>query len=49
MAFKKGHYIDSGLSLEEREKLVEQSEEENKKLKSWDDVPLTCEDEDEED
>ena len=42
--FKDGHYIDSGLSLDEIEKLVEQAEEENKKYKSWDDVPKVTED-----
>ena len=49
MAFRNGHYIDSGLSPEEREKRCKQSEEENAKLKSWDDVPLTCEDQNYED
>jgi len=42
--FKDGHYIDSELSLEERKKLVEQAEEENKKYKSWDEVPKVTED-----
>lgn len=42
--FKDGHYIDSGLSLEERKKLVEKAEEENKKYKSWDEVPKVTED-----
>lgn len=42
--FKDGHYIDSGLSQEEREKLVEQAKEENKKYKSWDEVPEVTED-----
>ena len=32
MAFKHGHYIDSGLSPEEREKACISAEEENKKL-----------------
>lgn len=48
MAFKNGHYIDSGLSKKEREERCKQSEEKNKKLKSWDDVPITCEDQNEE-
>lgn len=47
MAFKHGHYIDSGRSSEEREKARISTEEENKKLTSWDDVPLVCEDQDE--
>ena len=34
MAFKHGHYIDSGLSPEEREKACISAEEENKKLRS---------------
>lgn len=42
--FKDGHYIDSGLSQEERERLVKQAEEENKKYKSWDTVPKVTED-----
>ena len=45
MAFKHGHYIDSGRSSEEREKACISTEEE--KLTSWDDVPLVCEDQDE--
>ena len=32
MAFKNGHYIDSGLTYEEREKRCKQAEEECKKL-----------------
>ena len=47
MAFKNGHYIDSGLSPEERQERCKISEKENSKLTSWDDVPLTCEDQDE--
>ena len=47
MAFKHGHYVDSGLSPEEREKACISADEENKKLTSWDDVPLVCEDQDE--
>lgn len=42
--FKNGHYIDSGLSQEERVKIAEQALEENKKYKSWDDVPKVTED-----
>lgn len=44
MAFKNGHYIDSGLSFEEREECCKHGEEENSKLKSWDDVPTVTED-----
>lgn len=44
--FKNGHYVDSHLPLEERIKLAEQSEEENKKYKSWDEVPKVTEDQD---
>ena len=44
MIFKDGHYVDSGLPLEEREKLLAQAEEEDKKFKSWSDVPPTYED-----
>lgn len=44
MAFKNGHYIDSGLSAEEREERCKHSEEENGNLKSWDDVPVVTED-----
>lgn len=36
MAFKRGHYIDSGLSPEEREKACIEAEKENEKLTSWD-------------
>lgn len=42
--FKDGHYIDSGLSFEEREKLDEQAVENDKNYKSWDDVPKVTED-----
>lgn len=42
--FKDGHYIDSGLSLEEIEKHIKDLDEENKKYKSWDDVPEMTED-----
>lgn len=42
--FKDGHYIDSGLSQKEREELVKQAEEENKKYKSWNEVPEVTED-----
>lgn len=42
--FKDGHYIDSGLSQKEREELVKQAEEENKKYKSWNEVPEVMED-----
>lgn len=48
MAFIKGHYIDSGLSQEERNKLEEISKEESKKLKSWNEAFSVCEDNDEE-
>lgn len=34
MAFKHGHYIDSGLSPEEREKACISAEEENKNLQA---------------
>lgn len=46
MAFRHGHYLDSGLSLEQREKKCIAAEKENEKLTSWDDVPLVCEDQD---
>lgn len=49
MAFKNGHYIDSDLSLEDREERDRLAQEENKRLKSWDDVPLVCEDQNEDD
>ena len=42
--FKDGHYIDSSLSLEEIEKQIKDLDEENKKYKSWDDVPEMTED-----
>lgn len=42
--FKDGHYVDSDLSLEELEKLEKQAHEENKKYKSWDEVPKVTED-----
>ena len=48
MAFKNGHYIDSGLTFEEREKRCKEATEEDSKLTSWDDVPLVSEDQDEE-
>ena len=47
MAFKRGHYIDSGLSPEEREKACIEAEKEHEKLTSWDDVPPVYEDQDE--
>ena len=47
MAFKRGHYIDSGLSPEEREKACIEAEKENEKLTSWDAVPPVYEDQDE--
>ncbi len=42
--FKDGHYIDSGLPLEERERLAEQAKKDDKKYKSWDEVPDVTED-----
>lgn len=42
--FKKGHYIDSGLSQEERDKLDREAQAENESLASWDDVPDENED-----
>ena len=45
--FKDGHYIDSGLSQEERDKLAKEAIEDNKKYKSWDDVPKITEDQNE--
>ena len=42
--FKNGHYVDSGLSQEERVKIAEQALEEDKQYKSWDDVPKVTED-----
>lgn len=47
MAFKHGHYIDSGRSSEEREKACITAEKENEKFASWDEVPLVSEDQDE--
>ena len=46
MAFKHGHYIDSGLTLEEREKRVQELAELEKQMQTWDDVPEVCEDQD---
>lgn len=37
-SYKDGHYEDSGLSPEEREKACIEAEEECKKLKSWEDA-----------
>ena len=48
MAFINGHYIDSGLTPEEREKRCKEAEEKDNKLTSWDDVPLVNEDQNEE-
>lgn len=42
--FVNGHYVDSNLPQEERDRLDKEAQEENKKLKSWDDVPETFED-----
>lgn len=47
MVFTKGHYVDSGLSQKERDRLAELAQREDEKLKSWDDVPNTCEDQEE--
>jgi len=47
MAFKNGHYVESDLSLEELEKINKLAKEEESKLKSWDDVPLINEDQNE--
>lgn len=44
--FKNGHYIDSGLPQEMRNMIAEQALEENKKYKSWDEVPRVYEDQD---
>lgn len=44
MAFKNGHYVDSGLPQEERERIDREATEANAKLSSWDDVPMTSED-----
>lgn len=44
MAFRDGHYVDSGLSQEERNKIDREAQEENKKIVSWDDVPDMVED-----
>ena len=44
MAFKNGRYIDSGLPQEERERIDREVQEANARLNSWDDVPLTAED-----
>jgi hypothetical protein len=49
MAFKHGHYIDSGLSMEEREKRLQASLEADKKYTSWDDVPEVFEAQDSDD
>ena len=37
-SYIEGHYEDSGLSLEELEQSIIKSEEENKKLKSWEEA-----------
>lgn len=44
MTFKDGHYIDSGLSQEERDNLDKIAQDNNNQLKSWDDVPEVSED-----
>ena len=44
MAFRDGHYVDSGLSQEERDRLDREAQEENNKIVSWDDVPDVDED-----
>lgn len=49
MAFKNGHYIPSGRSLEEIEERIKKDREEDAKLKSWDDVPPMTEDQDTDD
>lgn len=41
---KNGHYIESGLSQEERDRLDKEAQIENEQLSSWDDVPDECED-----
>lgn len=42
--FKNGHYIDSGLSQKERDRLDNEAHKENEQLSSWDDVPDENED-----
>lgn len=44
MAFKNGHYVDSGLSQEERDKIDAEMQKRNSELTSWDDVPVMRED-----
>lgn len=46
MAFKHGHYIDSGLSLEEIDSLLQEAIEEENQIKSCDDLPVVFEDQD---
>lgn len=46
--FKNGHYIDSGLPQEVRNKIDEQTKEKNKKLKSWNEIPPVNEDQNDE-
>lgn len=48
MAFKNGHYIDSGLTLEEREQRVKELEELERQFNSIDDLPEVSEDQDSE-
>ena len=42
--FKNGHYIDSGLSQDYRDKIDREAQAENESLTSWDDVPDENED-----
>ena len=37
-AYYDGHYVDSGLSLEERKRRTEESRKKSACLQSWDDV-----------
>lgn len=44
MMTRRGHYIDSELPMEERERRLAKAKAESDKLKSWDDLPEVCED-----
>jgi hypothetical protein len=46
MPFKHGHYIDSGLPQEERERRVKELEELERQYSSVDDLPDVSEDQD---
>lgn len=49
MPFKHGHYIDSGLPQEEREKRLQEAIEKENSIASLDEVPDVNEDQDSDD